>query len=67
MVSLYLKPEYKTLERSVMLGPYMVALEFLRDRLWRTIPAAVFNGQCVLVAREPYEFLGGHGALLDGH
>ena len=59
LLSLYLRPEYKTFsERAI--GPYLAALYFCAAS-----PAAVFNGQCVLVQREPYEFLGGHAALLN--
>ena len=46
-----------------MLVPYAVAL-FWSSVNPRTHPAAAFNGQCLLVRRQPYEFFGGHGAGL---
>lgn len=63
MLSLYLRPEYETLAEW-MLGPYAAALFFCGVSPARHA-TAVFNGQCVLVRREPYEFLGGHAALLN--
>jgi len=44
-----------------MLAPYAAAL-FWSAVNPRTHPAAAFNGQCLLVRRQPYEFFGGHGA-----
>jgi hypothetical protein len=63
MLSLRLRPEYKTWAERV-LGPYAAALHFCGVSPSRHATAA-FNGQCVLVHREPYEFLGGHAALLN--
>jgi cellulose synthase/poly-beta-1,6-N-acetylglucosamine synthase-like glycosyltransferase len=45
-----------------LLGPYAVAL-FYSGVNPRSVPVAAFNGQCVLVRREAYVFIGGHGAL----
>ena len=62
-LSMYLQPEYRTAAESSW-RPYAVALYFFGLRP-RTDPAAAFNGQCVLVRRDAYEFVGGHGALLN--
>ncbi len=61
-LSIYLQPECKTWAER-MLVPVAVALYFCgvnpkADRV------AAFDGQCVLVRREPYAFVGGHGAVL---
>jgi len=63
MLSLYLRQEYETFSEQA-LGPYLAALHFCGVSPKRD-PTALFNGQCVLVRREPYEFLGGHAALLN--
>ena len=46
-----------------ILTPYAAAL-FFSGVNPRTDPVAAFNAQCLLVRRQPYEFLGGHGAVL---
>ena len=61
-LSVYLKPEYSGLHESI-LSPFAVALYFCGINP-RADPAAAFNGQCVLVRRDPYEFVGGHKPLL---
>lgn len=61
-LSVYLRPEYQTLSESA-LSPYGVALYFCGINP-RADPAAAFNGQCVLVNRAAYEFIGGHKAVL---
>ena len=61
-LSIYLKPEFRTPVEST-LSPYGVALYFCGINP-RGDPASAFNGQCVLVKRGPYEFVGGHKALL---
>jgi len=61
-LSIYLKPEYRGLHESI-LSPFAVALYFCGINP-RADPAAAFNGQCVLVRRDPYEFVGGHKPLL---
>ena len=61
-LSIYLKPEFRTLAGSAV-GPYGVALYFCGVHP-RANPASAFNGQCVLVKRDAYEFLGGHRAVL---
>jgi glycosyltransferase involved in cell wall biosynthesis len=62
-LSLYLQPAYETLSASI-LGPLFVALYFCGANP-RSDPAATFCGQCVLVRRSAYEFVGGHKALLN--
>ena len=61
-LSVYLKPEFKTLSGSVI-APYGVALYFCGVHP-RADPASAFNGQCMLVKRDAYEFVGGHRAIL---
>ena len=60
-LSIYLHPSYESFAARV-LAPYAVALYFFGLNP-RTNTAEAFNGQCVLVRREPYEFVGGHGAI----
>jgi len=62
-LSVYLKPEYRTLAEAI-LSPFAMALYFcaINPRVDR---AFAFNGQCVLVRRDPYEFVGGHKPLLN--
>jgi glycosyltransferase involved in cell wall biosynthesis len=60
-LSVYLKPEFKTLSESAI-APYGVALYFCGIDA-RANPASAFNGQCVLVKRDAYEFVGGHRAV----
>ena len=47
-----------------ILYPYAQAL-FFAGVAPRRNPAAVFNGQCLLVRRDAYEFLGGHAAVMN--
>ena len=61
-LSVYLRAEYRTLSESA-LSPYGVALYFCGINP-RADPASAFNGQCVLVNRAAYEFIGGHKAVL---
>lgn len=61
-LSVYLKPEFQTLSESAI-APYGVALYFCGINP-RADPASAFNGQCVLVKRNAYEFVGGHRAVL---
>jgi hypothetical protein len=60
-LSIYLRPAYESVAARI-LAPYAVALYFFGMNP-RVRSAEAFNGQCVLVKREPYEFVGGHGAL----
>jgi hypothetical protein len=62
-LSIYLKPEFQTAAESTI-SPYAVSLYFCGISP-RSHPASAFNGQCILVKRSPYEFVGGHKALLS--
>lgn len=61
-LSVYLRAEFQTVWEST-LTPYGAALYFCGINA-RADPASAFNGQCVLVNRSAYEFIGGHKALL---
>jgi len=61
-LSVYLSPEYRTLWESA-LSPYGVALYFCGINP-RADSASAFNGQCVLVNRAAYEFIGEHRSVL---
>ena len=61
-LSVYLMPEYRTLWEST-LSPHGIALYFCGVNP-RADPTSAFNGQCVLVNRAAYEFVGGHKAVL---
>lgn len=61
-LSIYLRPEYRGVSGHI-LGPIAVALYFCGANP-RPNAAALFNGQCLLVRREAYEFIGGHAAVL---
>ena len=60
-LSIYLRQAYESLSARVV-GPYATALYFFGLNP-RVNTANAFNGQCILVRREPYEFVGGHGAI----
>jgi len=60
-LSIYLRPAYETFGARI-LAPYAVALYYFGLNP-RASAANAFNGQCVLVKREPYEFVGGHSAI----
>jgi glycosyltransferase involved in cell wall biosynthesis len=62
-LSIYLKPEFQTAAESTV-SPYAVSLYFCGINP-RADPGSAFNGQCILVKRSPYEFVGGHKALLS--
>ena len=61
-LSVYLRPEWQTWGERIM-APFAMALYFCGISP-RNDPTAVFNGQCLLVRREAYEFVGGHSAVL---
>ena len=61
-LSVYLEPECETWTAR-MLVPLILALRFSGAGA-RSDAACLFNGQCVLVLREAYEFVGGHAAVL---
>jgi len=62
-LSIYLAPEPAGWTER-LLAPYAAALYFCGITP-RGDPTAIFNGQCLLVQREPYEFVGGHAAVLN--
>ena len=60
LLSLHLQPEYETFaERAVV--PYARALFFCGAGP-KNSPKPLFSGQCMLVLRDAYVFIGGHGA-----
>ncbi len=61
-VSVYLRPEFATLGE-MLSGPVAGVLYFFGINP-RANPAGAFLGQCVLVRREAYEFVGGHGTVI---
>ncbi|MEQ1885004.1 MAG: glycosyltransferase family 2 protein [Bryobacteraceae bacterium] len=61
-LSIYLRPVHETLGERV-LSPFAEALYFFAMNPSRS-DLAGFNGQCILVRREPYEFVGGHGTVI---
>ena len=61
LLSVHLTPRPESLAEH-LLDPYSAALFFSGASL-RQDPAAMFNGQCILVRREAYEFIGGHAAV----
>jgi len=50
--------------RDALVAPLVQALYYASIRP-RADPAGAFDGQCVLVRRDAYEFAGGHGAILN--
>lgn len=62
-LSIYLQPECSGFAESVLV-PSAVALYFCGVAPGGD-PTGLFNGQCVLVRREAYEFLGGHSSVIN--
>jgi 4,4'-diaponeurosporenoate glycosyltransferase len=62
LLSIYLQPECETFAERVLV-PYARALFFCGDSPHRN-PQAYFSGQCLLVRRDAYIFLGTHGAVV---
>lgn len=62
-LSIYLQPECRTFAERVLV-PYARALFFCGASPAGN-PNALFSGQCLLVRREPYLFVGGHGAVIS--
>src|SRR5579862_5749858 len=60
-LSVHLTPRPQSLTEH-LLKPYTEALLFSSSRLQRE-PAFLFQGQCMMVLREAYEFIGGHSAI----
>jgi glycosyltransferase involved in cell wall biosynthesis len=61
-LSVYLRPEFNTFAESVLV-PTATALYFAGFPK-RGDATEVINGQCVLVRREAYDFIGGHTAVI---
>ena len=61
-LSIYLRPEFESFAESVLV-PCALALYFAGVSP-RGDPAGIFNGQCVLVRRDAYDFIGGHAAVI---
>jgi chlorobactene glucosyltransferase len=61
-LSVHLTPVPQSLPEHLLV-PYLSALFFTGASLRRE-PATVFSGQCLLVRREAYEFIGGHAPVL---
>jgi hypothetical protein len=62
-LSIYLRPECRTFAEFVLV-PFAAALYFCGVNP-KSDPTAIFNGQCMLVQRNAYEFVGGHGAVIS--
>jgi cellulose synthase/poly-beta-1,6-N-acetylglucosamine synthase-like glycosyltransferase len=62
VLSVYLRPEFKSLAEQI-LAPYLEAL-FFCSPLISGKPNPLFTGHCVLTRREPYVFMGTHGAIV---
>ena len=60
-LSVHLTPRPQSLTEH-LLEPYTEALLFSSSSLQRE-PAFLFEGQCIVVLREAYEFIGGHTAI----
>jgi chlorobactene glucosyltransferase len=60
-LSIHLLPRCETVLEHILV-PYWWALSYCGVRAQD--PAAAFQGQCVLVRRQAYEFIGGHSAIL---
>jgi glycosyltransferase involved in cell wall biosynthesis len=61
-LSIYLEPEFESFAESVLV-PCAVALYFSGVAPTGD-PTGIFNGQCVLVRRDAYDFIGGHSAVI---
>jgi glycosyltransferase involved in cell wall biosynthesis len=62
-LSFYPRLEFGTAGESI-LAPFAQALFFCGVSP-KQDPTSVFNGQCVLVRRDAYEFIGSHGAVMN--
>jgi len=61
-LSIYLRPEFESFAESTLV-PCAVALYFAGVTP-RGTAAEIVNGQCILVRREAYEFIGGHSVVI---
>jgi len=62
-LSFYPRLDFGTVSEAI-LAPYGQALFFCGISP-KQDPTAVFNGQCMLLRREAYEFVGSHGAVMN--
>lgn len=62
-LSIYLRPEFESFAESVLV-PCAVALYFAGVSPGGDA-AGLFNGQCILVRRDAYDFIGGHAAVVS--
>jgi chlorobactene glucosyltransferase len=62
-LSIYLRPEFESFSERVLV-PCAVALYFAGVSP-KGDGTGIFNGQCILVRREAYEFIGGHTAVIS--
>jgi len=61
-LSIYLQPEFETFAENILV-PCAVALYFAGVTP-RGTAAEIVNGQCILVRRDAYEFIGGHSVVV---
>ncbi len=62
MISIQLDPEYHGFAENLLV-PYAQALVYTGAAVISDLHA-LFRGQCLLVRREPYAFIGGHSAVI---
>jgi len=62
-LSIYLRPEWRTW-KDALLFPYAQALFFCGVSP-KSDPTSIFNGQCLLMRRDAYEFVGAHAAVMN--
>ncbi len=62
LLSIYLDPEYKGIAENI-LAPYARAIAFAGFSVSKD-SRGMFRGQCLLVRREPYAFMGGHRSVM---
>ena len=63
VLSIYLQPEFESFKESVLV-PFAVALYFCGVTP-RAEATGLVNGQCLLVRRDAYDFIGGHTAVIS--
>jgi len=61
-LSVYLQPEFGSISENVLV-PFAVALYF-SGVAPRGSAVEIVNGQCILVRRDAYDFIGGHSAVI---
>jgi 4,4'-diaponeurosporenoate glycosyltransferase len=63
LLSIYLDPEYRGIAEHALI-PYARALAFCGFGCVN-VPHALFTGQCLLARLDSYNFIGGHGAVIE--